>query len=156
MNAFQTELEVIHALAAGRAPSPQIFCRNMFAVLCLAEAGAHVRADGEIAIRDRSEWLSDRMCQRMIGTLIIADDVERLDIATFPGRKIIGSVVHAFRDGDRLMGVARIFPGGPDAGMESASLRVRVDDVDVVQLDDDNGTRVLIEGAPHFISHIVI
>jgi hypothetical protein len=156
MNAFQTELEVIRALAAGRVPSPQSFCRNMFAVLCLAEAGAHVRSDGEIAIRDHREWLSDRMCQRMIGTLVIADDIERLDISTFPGRKIVGSIVHAYRDDDRLMGVARIFPGGPDAQPESASLRVRVDDVDVVQCDDDNGTRVVIEGAPQFISHVVI
>jgi hypothetical protein len=156
MNAFQTELEVIYALAAGRVPSPQTFCRNMFAVLCLAEAGAHVRADGEIAIRDHREWLSDRMCQRMIGTLVIADDIERLDINNFDGRHILGTIVHAFRDGDRLMGVARIFPGGPDAQPEGASLHVRVDDVDVVQLDDDNGTRILIEGAPQFISHVVI
>jgi hypothetical protein len=156
MNAFQTELEVIRALAAGRVPSPQFFCRNTFAVLCLAQAGTHVRADGEIAYRDRADWLSDRMLARVIGTLIISDDVEKLDIESFPGRPILGVVVHAYRDDDRLMGIARLFPGRSDAQTESASLRVRVDDVDVVQLDDDNGTRVLIEGAPHFISHIVI
>jgi hypothetical protein len=128
----------------------------MFAVLCLAEAGARVRNDGEIAIRDHREWLSDRMCQRMIGTLILADDIERLDINSFDGRHILGTIVHAFRDGDRLMGVARIFPGGPDAQPESASLRVRVDDVDVVRCDDDDSARLLIEHAPRFISHIVI
>jgi hypothetical protein len=155
MNAFQTELDVIRALAAGRVPSPQFFCRNTFAVLRLAEAGARVRADGEIAYRDRADWLSDRMLARVIGTLIISDDVEKLDIENFPGRHILGVIVHAYRDDDRLMGIARIFPDGP-AQTESASLRVRVDEVDVVQLDDDTGTRILIEGAPHFISHIVI
>jgi hypothetical protein len=167
MTEYQTEREVVIALAQGRAPSPQYFCRNMWCTLCLAEAGAYVRADGDLAMRGE-EWVSDDMLRRVIGTqIIVGDSIEKLDIDSFPQARVVGVIVHAFRDGDRLMGVARIFPDGgarqpliaSEIGRDqpqAASLHVRVDDVDLVQLDDDDGSRVLIEGAPAFISHIEI
>ena len=146
-DSFQTEREVVLALAEGRLPSPVRYCRNTWAVVTLVEIGAHVRSDGEIGFRDRI-WLSDRMLRRMIGTPVT-------DSADFTPQAVQGFIVHSWRDGSALKAVVRILPEHPAAQPESARLHVLDGDGDIVQLDAI-GERIVIEHEPRFISHVTI
>jgi hypothetical protein len=159
-DSFQTEREVVLALAEGRLPSPVRYCRNTWAVVTLVEIGAHVRSDGEIGFRDRI-WLSDRMLRRMIGTPVT-------DSADFTPQAVQGFIVHSWRDGSALKAVVRILPEQarqPDAAEsrkirggkphQSARLHVLDGDGDVAQLDAI-GERIVIEHEPRFISHVTI
>jgi hypothetical protein len=153
----ETERELVLKLARGDLPSPQRFCRNLWAVVTLLEANAvHVRDDGELAYRDSADWITPTMCERLIGLPVC-------DTAPFAPTHVIGFVVHAFRDGNRLRAVARILPpekvarsGQSFAGQpESANLHVLDGDGDLVMLDAIGG-RIVIEHEPRFVSHITI
>jgi hypothetical protein len=144
--AFDTELAVARGLASGALRSPQTFCGATFAVLCIAEP-AYVRTDGEVGYRD---WLSDdRTLERMVGLPIVGDD--RGMLGSDFNERVIGSIILPFRDGHRLMAVARLWRSG---GAERAGLFARVDDIMTVQNDD--GTRVVVEHSPRLIDHIRI
>jgi hypothetical protein len=148
-----TERDIVRGLVDGRLPSPAVFLNNTFCLLRLASAGVFVRGDA-LAYKDRADWLSNETCLRLVGTPITADNRTKLDIASYVPGCIRGTIVHAYVADDRLMAVARLWGTQPEP--QAARLHVRDGDADVVQLDDDTGTRLTLENAPAFVSHVAI
>jgi hypothetical protein len=144
----QTERELCQRIADGSLPSPQIFCRNAFVLLVLAEAGARARADG-VAYR-ADDWITPEVAQRAIGLPVL---VGRGMGGRNYAERCIGTILLPFVDGSRLMAVARIFPRAATkmtAGAR-ASLVALTDD-DVVHLDSV-GDRLIIEH-PRLLDHV--
>jgi hypothetical protein len=154
----RTERELCLRIADGSLPSPQIYCGNLFVKLTLCEAGARADDDGAIRVRPADAWLTSEMTARCVGLPIIASDGPARPIDGDHLPEIIGSVLHPFVDGDKLLAVARIFHSA-DAPVDSASTRlctVSDDARAAVQIDDDEGGRILIEPAPRWLDHVAI
>lgn len=156
------ELEIAEAIAAGRLPSPTVFCNAAFYALRISGTGAAWReGHDEFCWREPAIWLSDTMQTRCRGLLVTIQHPAKgmLDRESFIG-SVVGAIIFSWVRDQELWGVARVLDGDAAALLDSGAFDTSPAAIfapntnETVTLSD--GEKLLVEGSPMLLDHLAI
>jgi hypothetical protein len=103
-----SELAVAKMIAEGTMPSPSFHCGNAFFSLRLSGVGVAFRPSrNEFVYRPPEIWLSDEMLDRVRGLPVIVQHPPDQQLnGDELAKRVIGTIIHSYIEGDSLMGVA--------------------------------------------------
>jgi 8-oxo-dGTP pyrophosphatase MutT (NUDIX family) len=167
------ELDIARAMAAGELTSPQrmgtFWLWNIrITGTGLAFRGAHkdkkgkVLREEEFCWRDKSVYLTDDFLARCNGLPVVfehPDKAPKLDSEEF-NKRIVGTTFLPFIRGDDVWAVVKLYDEPTHemmlTGEASTSPGVITNDAANNHLRMDDGTALLIEGAPALLDHIAV
>ena len=158
-----SELELARMIAAGSMPSPSYHCGNAFFALRLSGVGVAFRPSrNEFVYRPPEIWLSDEMLDRVRGLPVIVQHPPDQQLnGDELAKRVIGTIIYSYIEGDSLMGVARVIDS--DAadmiarhGADTSPAVVFANGGDNITLDVGDGDVMLVEAEPSLVDHIAV
>jgi hypothetical protein len=158
-----SELEVARAVASGDLPSPSYHCNNGFFALRLSGVGVAFRPlRNEFVYRPPEIWLSDEMLDRVRGLPVIVQHPPDQQLnGDELAKRVIGTIIHSYIEGDSLMGVARVIDESAAQalakfGADTSPAVVFANGGDNITLDVGDGDVMLVEAEPSLVDHIAV
>ncbi len=156
------ELEAAERVRDGALPSPYKFANVTLAALRITGTGAAYRLkDDEFVWRGPEIYLNDRFLARCNGLPVIFEHPTKSAMLTsheFNSRNV-GSIFLPYIKGDEVWGVAKLYDDETieliKADRLSTSPGVVLKDSDK-QIDENDGSTLLIEGEPKLVDHLAI
>jgi hypothetical protein len=158
-----SELAVAKMIAEGTMPSPSFHCGNAFFSLRLSGVGVAFRPSrNEFVYRPPEIWLSDEMLDRVRGLPVIVQHPPDQQLnGDELAKRVIGTIIHSYIEGDNLMGIARVIDS--DAadmiarhGADTSPAVVFQNGGDNITLDVGDGDVMLVEAEPSLVDHIAV
>jgi hypothetical protein len=158
-----SEIEVARAVAAGSMPSPSYHCGNAFFALRLSGTGVAYRpASDQFCYRPPELWLSQEFLDRVRGLPVIVQHPpdQQLDGDEL-AKRVIGTVIHSYVEGENLMGIARVIDSDAAQalvkyGADTSPAVVFRNGCDNITLDVGDGDVMLIEIEPSLVDHVAV
>jgi hypothetical protein len=158
-----SELELARMIAAGTMPSPSFHCGNAFFSLRLSGVGVAFRPSrNEFVYRPPEIWLGDEMQQRVLGLPAIVQHPPGQQLnGDELAKRVIGTIIHSYIEGDSLMGVARVIDESAAQalakfGADTSPAVVFRNGGDNITLDVGDGDVMLVEAEPSLVDHIAV
>lgn len=156
------ELGLARAIAAGELTSPQQYHNvSLFAIRITGTGRAYRSGKKEHVWRDSSLYLTDDFLARCNGLSVIWEHPEKamLNTKEFEDRAI-GSIMLPYIVGDEVWGIAKIYDAKAAVEMATEQLStspgVVLRGVEDSKIKLEDGSVLLIEGAPMILDHIAV
>jgi hypothetical protein len=149
-------------IAEGTMPSPSFHCGNAFFSLRLSGVGVAFRPSrNEFVYRPPEIWLSNEMLDRVRGLPVVVQHPPDQQLnGDELAKRVIGTIIHSYIEGDSLMGVARVIDESAAQALEKfgadTSPSVVLNGSDNIVLDVGDGDVMLVEASPSLIDHIAV
>ena len=162
IRAGMNELQIAHAMSSGALSSPQQYANTALFKIRITGTGVAYRSARErFTWRSPSDYLNPGFLQRCNGLPVILEHPDSgsglMDGEEFQ-KRIIGTVLYPYIEGDDVNGIAKIWDEASAEMMQTQQLStsplvVTSKDATLVL---DNGDKCTVEGAPVVLDHVAV